>query len=142
MHGVAMYQADPRAYWQKAMAYVKPGGYFSILEKGRYAVVERFKSRKDDEGLQQFLASGQFRNNMNREVSVLAFEDIEETVKDLGGMAVFKAGVCVDCDGFRMSRAEFGEQAFEALLKRERSLSTHAETINLGHMLHVIAQKL
>lgn len=140
-HGVAMYQPDPSDFWQRALGYLRSGGVLSVLESGYDATAKDVRQTGGQKAFDYFQNNKKYINGLGIEARAFTFEDIEQTLTQLGAVVIDRAGIRFDADKYRMPVAQYGQAKFLRLLEIERGFMRHPERMHEGQMLQVIARK-
>lgn len=141
-HGVAMYMEDPEYYWERCLQFIKPGGLFSILEKGYGGLAWRLVREDRIAELVEFLPTKRLgRNNMGRPIRAFTFDDLRKAAEKLGCEVIDKAGVRIVTDGMHQPKAELSKAEWDMWMKKERRLSRDVQEMHSAQMLQLILRK-
>lgn len=141
VHGVAMYQPDPRAFIAEALSYVRRGGLISLVEKGYYGAEARAIRHQDLQQLRQLQATRRSLNHMGQEVYSFRPEDLELILDDAHARVMQWTGVRLITDDLNLKISEIDKADLKAILEIESEHGRNPTIRGQGQMLHFIARK-
>lgn len=141
-HGVAMYYEDAEPYWKTCLQFIKPGGLFSILEKGFGGTAQRLVREDKIPELLEFLPKKRLaRNNMGKQIQAFTFNDLQKVAESLSCEVIDKAGVRIVTDQMYQPKTDLSDEEWNIWLNEERRLARDVQEMHCAQMLHVIVRK-
>lgn len=140
-HGVAMYQPHPTTFVSEAAAWAKPGGVFSLLEKGYYGAEARAIRDQDFDQLDTLHSGQRSINNLGIDVRVFTPEALENMLEDANYDILQWSGVRLITDQLHISVVDMNPELVKTIIDAEFDHGNNPAIRAQGQMLHFIARK-
>lgn len=141
VHGVAMFQSKPSALLRAAIAFVKPGGLISIVEKCYAGAIARAIREQDYNNLHMLQASHRHINHIKQDAYASQPEELSKLIEQADCEVLEWSGVRVITDELDTEVSTIDKQELAQIVNAEYEQGHDPSIRGQAQLLHFIARK-